>query len=825
MAETLAPIDVASSGPAPAPAPAAPAVIRPEPGYVAVTNGAGVKLVPEENAARAATAGYRPATEAEFWEAKQGAAGQAVAAADAVARGATFGLSDAAQVGIARAVGGEAQAENVRAHTRLAREAYGKTALAGEVAGALLPAAVGLGGASAAAVGETAGARALARFTTLAPRLMGEGIAQGAGQQLTEDVLGNHDLAAQKYLASGLKNGLLSVVIGGGLAAGGGAIADKLGRRLAGGRVARLAEEVEELSPWDKPYGYSRRAAGGLPPAGGYRTAANAAESSAEAAVAKEANPLARAAEEQAFKGIGSKLRDWQKLGATAEAAEARAQRIGRTLLDEGISTAGASKAVQAERLTTRVRQVGEELGSLRKGLEKAAVRPSAESVRQRIWKEVVLPLENTPFSGPEASAVRGYVAEILEKTEGRATFASFDELHTMRRALDKKLDPKLWSKIPGSAPPAAEELGKIRGILEDEFELAAEKAAAELGDDVAVKYRTAKTLYSDLKTAEKIAGKEAARDAANRAISLTDTIAGVGGFVTLGPQGLAVAAANKAMRTYGNQAAAAILNRASKVEGIANAAAAFDRKLDSAVAAFFGKGKAPAAVATKTSQKVSPEAARALRDAVSNPLALSERVAAHVAASELRGTAPKVTAAMTNTVMRAASWLQTRLPPEPPRRGLVLGPSKPRPLGPKAQREVDNAVRALDADTFVDDLARGKVDRQALEAMKFINPELHEHVVSKLRRYGIENRPDLSRQQEVALSIMTGTPLTPLMRPETIRGFQEAYKHDVPPPHDPSAPGQTEKKPIGSGGPPPGRGRSSRAFATSYDKMEGGDT
>lgn len=779
MAETLAPIDV--EGGAPAPAAPAPAFVRPEPGYVAVTDGGDVQLLPEENVGRAAQAGFRPATEAEFWAAKHGTTGQIVTAADAVARGATFGLSDAAQVGIARAFGGDAEAEKVRAHTRLAKEANPGTAMAGEVAGTLLPAAVGLGGASAATVaGETAGARALARFTSLAPRLFGEGAAMGAGQQLSEDVLGNHDLAAQKYLISSLKGGALATLLGGGLAVGGGAIADKLGRRMAaeGGAIAAL-----------------------------------------EKGAAKEANPLARAAEEQAFKGLGSKLKDWQKLGATAEAQEARAQRIGRTLLDEGITTPGASKAVQSERLATRVKEVGEELGSLRKSLEKAATRPSAENVLKRIEAEVIAPLASTPFSGPEQAAVRGYVQEIADRIGERTTFRSFDELHTMRRALDKKLDPKLWSKIPGSAPPAAEELGKIRGILESEYELAAEKATAELGGDIASKYATSKALYADLKTAEKIASKEAARSAANRAVSLTDTIAGVGGFVTLGPKGIALAMANKAMREYGNQAAASVLNRASKVESIARAAQAFDQKLNQSVAAFFGKTKPSAA--SRTAPKLSPEATRALRDAVSNPARMADRVADAVASTELRATAPKVTQAMTATLMRAATWVHGRLPPEPPPRGLAFGPQPPRKLGPKAQREIDTAVRALDADAFLDDLSHKRVDRQALEALKFINPDVHAEVVSKLTAYGIEHGPDLSRQQAVALSIMTGKPMTPMMRPETIRGFQQAYAQEQPPPHDPSAPGQTEKKPIGPGGPPPGRAQSTRAFASHYDKLE----
>jgi hypothetical protein len=95
--------------------------------------------------------------------------------------------------------------------------------------------------------------------------------------------------------------------------------------------------------------------------------------------------------------------------------------------------------------------------------------------------------------------------------------------------------------------------------------------------------------------------------------------------------------------------------------------------------------------------------------------------------------------------------------------------------------------------------------------------------VVGKLRQYGMENRPDLSRQQAVALSIITGTPLTPLMQPKTIQGFQQAYAQEELPPA-PDAPGQIDKKQIGSGGPPPGRAQSTRALRTGPDRIEAGE-
>lgn len=784
MAETLAPIDVQAGAP---PTPA-PAFVRPEPGYVAVTDGGDVQLLPEENAGRAAAAGYRPATEAEFWSAKHGTTGQVVTAADAIARGATFGASDAIQVGIGRAIGGDAAAEGIRSHTRIAREANPGTAIAGEIAGALLPAAVGLGGASAAATGETALARAGSRFVNLAPRLFAEGAAMGAGQQLSEDTLGNHDLAAQKYLASALKGGLMSVVIGGGLAAGGGAIADKFGRRVAAEGGAGAA--IENAAAKDA------------------NPLARAAET--------EGNSLSRAAERQAFMSTGAKKGDWRRLGGTAEEITGTAEQYGRRMLDEGIVTPGASQATIARRASEKLEEAGREIGAIRKTLEKSTLRPSLPTIAERFQQEVAAPLSAMPLGEREIAPA----AEFLEAMVAKGGESpSFDTIWKYRRKLDDMLAGE-YAKIPGSPSKAgADAMMQLRGIIKSEYEAAAERAAVDLGDDVATKLRLANAKYGELADITKIATKEAAGAAANRAISLSDNMWGMGGFVALGPKGLALAAANKVMREYGNQVAATALNRVSKVEGIAKAAQAFDTKLNTAVSAFFGKGKPIAAA--RTAEKVSPAATRALRDAVKNPAVMAERVADHVAATELRANAPKVTQAMTSTMMRAASWLQQKLPPEPPPRGLAFGPQPPRKLGPTDQRRVDTAVRALDADAFLTDLSNGRVDRQALEAMKFIQPELYSEVVGRMREYGMEHQPELSRQQAVALSIMTGQPLTPMMRPETIRGFQQAYAQEEIPP-DPSKPGANEKKKYGGGAPPPGRAQSSRAYASAYDKMEG---
>jgi hypothetical protein len=799
---------------APAPAPA-PAPIRPTPGEVAITRPNGrVQTVAEEDLPDALAQGDKLATSAEYTNAKMGAAGPAASFITEGVRTATFGLSDVALVEGDRLIEGDAEGERMRQALREMREVNPGANLAGTVAGALAPLAFGSPGGAATAIegGGSLLARAGSRALAAAPRAFGEGALIGAGQQFTEDYLGNHEMVAQKYLASSLKGGLMAVVIGGGLSAGLGAAGDKLASLR--GRTVEAIEHAAEGGPY--------RALGKVGDAARGRGILARGAETAEEQAAKSLLPSASLS--------ASEL---SKLGTTAEAQGVRFRRVGRTALERGHVTPTSSKASMARTIAADAEEVGAELGDIRRGFSRAGARPNAEGILREIDEAVLRPLEGRAFSGAEKVAIAPYVKEIAETLGAKLDDAGvvvlerptveFEALHKLRKDLDAKLYPKARKGFaPPSAPAGAEHLEKIRGILERGYEEGAERAAAELGEETAALYRTKKAVYSDLKTAEKWVTKAAAKETQNRAISLTDTIMAGAALASGHPLAMLAPIANKAVRTYGNQVAAVALDRATRIQGIQKAAAAFDDKLDRAVLSFFGKGKPPAL--GRATERVSPEAARALRDAARSPAQLADRVASAVSSTGLSDVAPRTAQAMTSTLMRAGTWIGSRLPPEPPPRIQAFGPNRPRPMGPRAQKEIDNAFRALDADAFVDDLARGRVDRQALEAMKFINPDLYDHVVGKLRQYGMENRPDLTRQQAVALSIVTGTPLTPLMKPETIAGFQQAYAQDVPPPNDPSAPGATEKKQMGSGGPPPGRAQSTRALATGPDRIEAGE-
>jgi len=151
---------------------------------------------------------------------------------------------------------------------------------------------------------------------------------------------------------------------------------------------------------------------------------------------------------------------------------------------------------------------------------------------------------------------------------------------------------------------------------------------------------------------------------------------------------------------------------------------------------------------------------------------------------------------------VRAAQWLSSKLPPEPPSVGAsaMFGGNKPRKLGPRGEAELNRAAAALDQDQILDDLARRRLSREQIEAIKFINPPMFFAIRQSLRGYAQEHQPSLTKQQEVALSIVADMPVSTYTRGATIRGFQQAFAQGAPSDDPTRAGGESTGKPIGKG-------------------------
>ncbi len=127
-----------------------------------------------------------------------------------------------------------------------------------------------------------------------------------------------------------------------------------------------------------------------------------------------------------------------------------------------------------------------------------------------------------------------------------------------------------------------------------------------------------------------------------------------------------------------------------------------------------------------------------------------------------------------------------------------------------KAQRAID----ALDVTMALDSIEKGHVSRAHVEAMKEVYPELFASIQGQIRDWAMKRpgeRPKLSTQQEVAMSILFDEPVSTLMRPETVRGLQAAYASNEQP-EPTSAQPMAPKRPLGAAPP---------SMASASDRLE----
>lgn len=591
------------------------------------------------------------------------------------------------------------------------------------------------------------GGRMAQRAAAVGAQGLVEGAIYGAGHEISDSALHDHQLTAERLYA-GAKNGAIFGLLGGGvLGAGGEAVST--GARAIGRRVSEaLGGEGSSI--------------GSL---------------------------LRNEAEEQAFKATGAKIRDYERLGKTAEEQSAKARQIGRTLLDEDVVTATAEKGDMAAKVRARVKEVGEDLGAMRKELDKAPARFDVNQFLERAKQEVMNPLAEMPGRESDVRAVAEYLNQFTTKAGESPTF---EKMFKFRQDLDDQLRPLYDRSRIAAAPEKLEQLAKVRNILEDELTTAGNRASEQIGGSFAEKYQTTKELFSRLKTAEKILGKESARESANRAVSLTDTIMGGAGLVgglMHGPigalGGIAAAGANKLMRTYGNQIAADVLNRATTVRAIQAASTRVEDRIGQSVSRFLSSAKQGAeagALESGTHRKVPPtraaydQSVSFVREAKANPEAFQAKIAQ--ATTPIAHAAPNVTTAMAMTAIKGVDFLASKAPP-PHVDVFSLKPAAPLPRSKtlsidefrylRFQEGVEHPMSVLDG------LEDGTISREGVEAVREVYPKLYEtmqrSVWDALSKEAANDQ--LDEQKAIRLGILLDMPTHYTLDPAFIAAMQ----------------------------------------------------
>jgi hypothetical protein len=753
-------------------------------------------FVPSSRAAQAFAAGYRFETARdraarEKEEALGGAEGGALAAGAGALRGATLGLSDVAMTEL-----GFAKPSTLKA----LEEAQPEASVGGEVGGTLLSLLVpGAGEASAAGTvaklskaAAGAGTKLLGKGATsvggrLATRALEgavEGTFYGAGHALSQAAIKDEELTAEKLLSEAGMGALIGF--------GGGALGEGL---IAGG--SKAIQVGRELS------GASGTIADGL-----REFAANRAVKAA-GAIQSNLNKLRRP---ELAQEIGGDLLD---LGIVSAGKSPEQIRLGirEALAEKGKAIGGAlraadeasgGKAFDLSSFLAKARtEVVDELAS------DPVLSPLAKNIEKQLRRFEAAGSEGVSFA--QANKWKGSLQKTIKKWAD--SDAKQDASKRLQGLLDDEIEGQLAAR--GLDLDAFKESKRLYGNLKEasKWGRRAEDAglgnrffsltdqglgaaagmltggplglAAGLGGAVMNKVlrERASQVFADV--ANRLSGSTAlssVSSAFSRAVrgALDTSPAQFGAYSGL----LANAAADGAEKLFATHAAlsevdpvyaqtmaqagfpretpeeaAALHRRAERLSALQHAIAKKDAQLDGAVKGFMsGTGAGPAKPARSMESRLKDfeKQAAALSDLVSNPSALAQRMVLGKALEDSPGIATAAAAA----AQRGVEFLHSKLPKRPV---ASISPALDRPWRP-SDLELARFERYADAvnnpATVIEQMQRGTLTKEAVEAIGAVYPKLHEDIRSRFMEQMVEAKTRLDFRRRAQLENLFGQSL-----------------------------------------------------------------
>jgi hypothetical protein len=354
----------------------------------------------------------------------------------------------------------------------------------------------------------------------------------------------------------------------------------------------------------------------------------------------------------------------------------------------------------------------------------------------------------------------------------------SYGEVWGLRQRVDQ--DVTTWE---AKQDARADAYRAFRNVLKDQIE----RQAARTG--LAKEFAAANQGVHDWLAIEKVARGRAGQIAGNRTIGLTDTIVGstgasvgaaLGGGVGGGLGMLTATAGNKLLRSAaGDRLLSTMANRYSNwrsvVKATDDAALALARRSHAAVGAVPVKQRT-IGFALRMASEYDRQRQEVLKRQADRELMVSQL---ERETGDLRSVAPELTTAIVAASGRGQAYLASTLPETPGLGGL---PSRVHKLEPPESEQaawlrVANLVRQ--PGKLPDRVKEGKLTHAEVQGVSTAYPSLYEairtQVVSDAADAADRGRlPDY--QKRLQLSILTGMPLEPTMRPEVIAAYQQLH-------------------------------------------------
>lgn len=726
----------------------------------------------------------------------ESAGGMAKTVGEGLVRGATLGFADPAL--FYDAEGREAALARQRFNPYLSGGSELAGAIGGGIATGLLTGGAGLG----AGAGRLAARRALSPWMAAdalggvaergAVRLLGEGLAgragglaargaaegtvMGAGHEVSQSVLTNTPLTAERLLAGMGEGATGGAILGGGLGV--------LAHGLSAGGKAVLGKVL-----------------------GG-----EGFESS-----------IKSFAEKRAFKQVTGNARKFFDEATDHGSNLKRPERIGRKLLDAQIpdDTGAAIKVLgdRTEEAASRLKAVAAEmdtagvkvnstkiLGAVDDQIAKIKEVPSAayQRVAKRIEAEIK-PFRKAVASGDEYSFSRLWeFRQKLDKTvkweskqRGPAEEALKDMVGAFRSELDDAIERAIAADTTGAVARAsvgqADDAAGILGMLDD-FGGMGGKAANDVSsvgrvsDDLLTRWKAAKEDYADFNLAKRAAKDLALRNEKNRFFSPTDYgtggLAGVlmgvmtgggWGMVAGAATNLAVSAAHKLVRERGAGMLARIADRSTSVAGRVDMAAKVAAMIESP------KKLAPAVAVNVHRMFDRYQEALSKDDA---------EVAQHLGevTAELNERYPEVAGEVSKTMLADRAYLKSIEPKPSTRINNTLTPLAVKPTYAYDQKKafVDAAIALENPLSVMTDLAKGEFPISKIQALKIRRPLLWGEMRESVIKYSVTREERLPYSREILLGTAFEFPANWAML--NVATIQAAVTAPAKSPNDPTA-------------------------------------
>lgn len=737
--------------------------------------------------------------------------GKVKTAGEALARGATVGLSD---VALTTALG-----DDYRAAALARQQENPALSTAGEVAGAVAPilasggtglasrgvtalgapargvAALGRGGEAlaaaalrrAGATGATALGRVGTKALTMAAGGAVEGAAYGVGKEISDAALGDTEITAEKILA-GAEDGALFGGLGGGILGGAGAAVGEAGKKIVGAMT-------------------------------GGKSLAQAAKTFAE---------------KRAVKAVtGNYKKAYDEITRFGKNPE-RIERLGRKLIDREINVDDLGEAIAG--LGAATDDAAARMSTVAKELDAAGVKADARKLVER-WDEQVKKLRDVDLDDYQkvAAELEKKIAPLRRRVEGAAdkgvfnvtrdeagkrvrTAATgqkeigFSDFWKLRQQFDKTVK---WNQKAQTV--SADELREMRRIFDDTLTEAVDgaddglRAAAAGGDDAARRalesgetltgrWKVAKEDYHDFITLKDAADELAIAREKNRFVSPSDY--GTGGLFGVGAMQALIASGGSALPSLllstAIGAGASVAHKFVRERGSAMIARAAERmaKVDgqllrsARVIAGIEKAKrvvTPAVLGVDKLQERFDKLSSDVQTLTSQPPKLATRLAKMT--GELDAEQPELGMAIRQRAVEDYHYLASEIPQPIGRASQTLTPQaiKYRYSPPDMKRWLAKA-EALDKPmTVVRKLERGTIDREGLATLKARRPELFQDLRIRVASACAEREDELDPPTRVLLSLVFDITADPTMDPAAIRDMQAST---VAPPNAEQRPG-----------------------------------